>query len=129
MNTYDEIIQLALERGFYFPSSELYSDANAGFWEYGPNGVRMKNKFLDLWRRELVRRDSMLEIDGTQIMSKNVFMASGHLQNFSDPVVKCTKCKSSFRADKLIQDKAKIDVPERLQNEKVDKLIMKHNIK
>ena len=50
MNTYDEIIQLALERGFYFPSSELYSDANAGFWEYGPNGVRMKNKLLELWR-------------------------------------------------------------------------------
>jgi glycyl-tRNA synthetase len=129
MSAYDDIFQLALERGFYFPSCEIYSDTNAGFWEYGPNGVKIKNKFLDLWRRELVRRDSMLEIDGTQIMSKNVFMASGHLQNFSDPVVKCTKCKSSFRADKLIQDKVKIDVPERLQNEKVDKIIIEHNIK
>ena len=129
MNTYDEIIQLALERGFYFPSSELYSDANAGFWEYGPNGVRMKNKFLELWRRELVRRDNMLEIDGSQIMSKNVFLASGHLTNFTDPIVKCKKCSSSFRADKLIQDVANIDVPERLENENVDNLILQNNIK
>ena len=91
MSAYDDIVQLALERGFYFPSCELYSDSSAGFWEYGPNGVKIKNKFLELWRRELVRRDGMLEIDGTQIMSKNVFVASGHLKNFSDPVVKCRK--------------------------------------
>ncbi|MBA3750718.1 MAG: glycine--tRNA ligase, partial [Nitrosopumilus sp.] len=70
-----------------------------------------------------------LEIDGSQIMSKNVFMASGHLTNFSDPVLKCTKCKSSFRADKLIQEVANIEVPERLQNDKVDLLINENNIK
>jgi glycyl-tRNA synthetase len=129
MSAFDDIFKLALERGFYFPSCELYSDSSAGFWEYGPNGVKIKNKFLDLWRRELVRRDGMLEIDGTQIMSKSVFLASGHLKNFSDPVVKCIKCKSSYRADKLIQDQAKIEVPERLQNDKVDLLIQENNIK
>lgn len=128
MNTYDQIIQLALERGFYFPSSELYADASAGFWEYGPNGVKIKNKFLDLWRRELVRRDNMLEIDGSQIMSKSVFAASGHLSNFTDPVVKCRKCLSSFRADKLIQEVAHVEVPERLANGFVDKLIKEHGI-
>jgi glycyl-tRNA synthetase len=128
MSAFDDIFKLALERGFYFPSCELYSDSSAGFWEYGPNGVKIKNKFLDLWRRELVRRDGMLEIDGTQIMSKSVFLASGHLKNFSDPVVKCIKCKSSYRADKLIQDQAKIEVPERLQNDKVDLLIKENNI-
>ncbi len=129
MSAYDDVFKIALERGFYFPSCELYSDFSAGFWEYGPNGVKIKNKFLDLWRRELVRRDNMLEIDGTQIMSKSVFMASGHLKNFSDPVIKCTKCKSSFRADKLIQEQTKIEVPERLQNDKVDQLIIENNIK
>ncbi|MGN6708255.1 MAG: glycine--tRNA ligase, partial [Candidatus Nitrosocosmicus sp.] len=123
------VIQLALERGFYFPSCEIYSDTSAGFWEYGPNGVKIKNRFLDLWRRELVRRDNMLEIDGSQIMSKNVFLASGHLQNFSDPIVKCMKCKSSFRADKLIHEKTKLEIPERLQNDKVDILISEHDIK
>ena len=80
----------------------------------------MKNKFLDLWRRELVRRDNMLEIDGSQIMSKSVFTASGHLSNFTDPVVKCKKCSSSFRADKLIQEVANVEVPERLANEFVE---------
>ena len=82
---YDEVMKLALERGFYFPSCEIYSDAPAGFWEYGPRGVNMKNKFIELWRRELVRRDGMLEIDGCQIMSKSVFVASGHIGNFTDP--------------------------------------------
>ncbi|HEX5519337.1 MAG TPA: glycine--tRNA ligase, partial [Candidatus Nitrosocosmicus sp.] len=91
--------------------------------------VKIKNRFLDLWRRELVRRDNMLEIDGSQIMSKNVFLASGHLQNFSDPIVKCMKCKSSFRADKLIHEKTNLEIPERLQNDKVDILISEHDIK
>jgi glycyl-tRNA synthetase len=86
---YEEIMKLALERGFYFPSCEIYADAPAGFWEYGPQGVNMKNKFIDLWRRELVRRDGMMEIDGSQIMSKSVFIASGHINNFTDPIVKC----------------------------------------
>ena len=113
MVSYDRIMKLSLERGFYFPSSEIYSDSPAGFWEYGPNGNNIKNKFIELWRRELVRRDDMIEIDGSQIMSKNVFVASGHIDNFSDPVIVCSKCKSIFRADKFILEKAGIDVPER----------------
>ena len=76
---YDEIYKLALERGFFSPSCEIYSDFQAGFWEYGPMGVSLRNNYVNLWRRELVRRDGMIEIDGTQIMSKNVFVASGHL--------------------------------------------------
>ena len=101
---YEDVMKLALERGFYFPSCEVYGDAKAGFWEYGPTGVSIKNKFLELWRQQLVRRDRMMEIDGSQIMSKSVFEASGHLGNFADPIVKCKKCKSTFRADKLISE-------------------------
>ena len=93
---YDDVMKLALERGFYFPSCEVYSDAQAGFWEYGPAGVSLKNKFLELWRRELIRRDRMIEIDGSQIMSKSVVEASGHLASFADPIVRCTKCKSTY---------------------------------
>ena len=126
---YDKVMKLALERGFYFPSCEIYSDAPAGFWEYGPTGVSMKNKFIELWRRELLRRDGMMEIDGCQIMSKSVFVASGHLGNFTDPIVKCTKCGSIFRADRFIEEKIGIRVPERLSNENVDDLISKHGLK
>src|ERR671922_21716 len=118
---YDEVMKLALERGFYFPSCEIYSDAPAGFWEYGPTGVNMKNKFIELWRRELVRRDGMLEIDGCQIMSKSVFIASGHIGNFTDPIVKCTKCGSTFRADRYITEKTGENVLERMAEEAISK--------
>ena len=127
--TYDDVMKLALERGFYFPSSEIYADAQAGFWEYGPSGVSLKNKFLELWRRELVRRDKMIEIDGSQIMSKSVFVASGHLASFADPIVRCKKCKSTHRADKIIVDVSQIEIPESADLDEFDKTIVEKNIK
>ena len=120
---YESVMKLALERAFYFPSCEVYGDAHAGFWEYGPTGVSVKNKFLELWRRELVRRDRMLEIDGSQIMSKSVFEASGHLGNFADPIVKCKECKSTFRADKLIVDVSEVEIPESSDLNEFDNVI------
>ena len=126
---YEAVMKLALERGFYFPSCEVYGDAQAGFWEYGPAGVSLKNKFLELWRRELIRRDGMLEIDGSQIMSKSVFEASGHLGNFADPIIKCTKCNSTFRADKTIEEITKIQIPESADLNEFDNAIAQNNIK
>ena len=126
---YETVMKLALERGFYFPSCEVYADAQAGFWEYGPSGVGFKNKFLELWRRELIRRDGMLEIDGSQIMSKSVFEASGHLGNFADPIIKCTKCKATFRADKTISEITKIEIPENAELDEFDNAILQNNIK
>ena len=126
---YEEVMKLALERGFYFPSCEVYSDANAGFWEYGPSGVSLKNKFLELWRRELIRRDGMLEIDGSQIMSKSVFEASGHLGNFADPIIKCTKCNSTYRADRTIAEITNIEIPESADLEEFDNAILENKIK
>ena len=126
---YEDVMKLALERGFYFPSCEVYGDAQAGFWEYGPSGVSLKNKFLQLWRRELIRRDAMLEIDGSQIMSKSVFEASGHLGSFADPIIKCTKCKSTFRADRTIAEITNIEIPESADLEEFDEVIAKNNIK
>jgi len=61
--SYDDVMRLAFERGFYVPSCEIYSNAAAGFWDYGPLGVAFRNRFMDLWRKELVRRDQMIEID------------------------------------------------------------------
>lgn len=126
---YEDVMKLALERGFYFPSCEVYGDAQAGFWEYGPSGVGLKNKFLELWRRELIRRDGMLEIDGSQIMSKSVFEASGHLGSFADPIIKCTNCKSTFRADRTISEISKIEIPESADLAQFDAAIKEHEIK
>jgi len=126
---YDDVMKLALERGFYFPSCEVYGDAKAGFWEYGPSGVSLKNKYLELWRRELVRRDGMMEIDGSQIMSQSVFEASGHLSSFADPIIKCSQCKLTFRADRMIAEASKIEIPESADLEEFDKAISENNIK
>jgi glycyl-tRNA synthetase len=122
-------MKLALEKGFYFPSCEIYADAPAGFWEYGPTGLKIKNKFVDLWRKEIVRRDGMLEIDGSQIMSKSVFEASGHVGNFADPIIKCVGCGSTFRADRLVSESVGKDVPERTPDRDLDAMIMRNNIR
>jgi len=124
----NDIAVLAERRGFFFPSCEIYSDAPAGFIDYGPNGVALKNKLIDAWRQFLLKKDSMIEIDGSQIMSKSVFTASGHLTSFTDPLVECSKCKSMFRADKLIEEKTGKIIPEKLKNEEYDKLIEKNKI-
>lgn len=129
MADYEQVVKLALERGFYFPSCEVYGDAQAGFWEYGPSGVALKNKFLELWRRELVRRDSMMEIDGSQIMSGSVFEASGHLASFADPVIKCEKCGLTARADKVIEEAVNITVPESAEPAEFDAVISEHCIR
>ena len=126
---YDRVVKLALERGFYFPSCEVYSDSQAGFWEYGPSGVSIKNKFLELWRRELVRRDGMMEIDGSQIMSRSVFEASGHLASFADPITKCAKCGSTFRADRMIAEVCGVEIPEAADLAEFDSAIADNGIK
>ena len=126
---YDSVIKFALEEGFYFPSCEIYPDAQAGFWDYGPRGVALKNKFIDLWRREMVRRDGMVEIDGSQIMSKSVFIASGHLENFNDPIVRCKKCSAIYRADRYIMEHTDMLIPERMDDKEMDQLIIKYGIR
>jgi glycyl-tRNA synthetase len=71
----------------------------------------------------------MMEIDGSQIMSKSVFEASGHLGNFADPIIKCIKCKSTFRADRTIAEISKIEIPESADLTEFDNVISQNNIK
>lgn len=125
---HDKILNLCLRRGMVFPSGELY-DSPAGFWEYGHYGAAMKRKLCGLWRNMVVKRADMTEIDGSLIMAKDVFRASGHLEGFSDPMVECTKCRNMFRADKLVADRARKEVPENLPAAEFDKLLETHGIK
>ncbi len=124
----NKIMEIASVRGFFWPTAELYSDKFAGFFDYGPNGLALKNNILEVWRQEIVRKENMVEIDGCQILPKSVFIASGHLTNFTDPLIACEKCGSKFRADKLIQEKTNLELPEKLSNEEYDELIKKNNI-
>ena len=123
---YDAVMNLALEHGFYFPSGGSYPDAQAGFWEYGPNGVGLKNKFLELWRRSILRRAAIMEIDGSQVLPPSVFDASGHLSNFSDPILECTKCHGTHRADTLL--KGESNMHEGVEPSVIDEIVEKNNI-
>ena len=105
--TYDDVINLATRRSFFFPASEIYDNYPGGFFDFGPYGTALKRKIVDLWRKELVKKEEFLEIDGAIVMPEDVFASSGHLKAFKDPVTTCKKCGSTFRADKLLEETVK----------------------
>ncbi len=100
-------MNLAARRGYFFRSADSYPNVPAGFWDYGPLGVLFRNRYVGLWRRRLVKADEMVEIDTAQILPRAVFVASGHVASFSDPIVECSNCHAIYRADKLIEEKIK----------------------
>src|SRR3989344_9629638 len=109
---YDKIIELASKKSIFYAAAEIYPNSPAGFWDYGPNGQALRRKIVDFWRHEFVQKEGMLEIHGAQILPEAVFLGSGHLKSFADPIVQCTKCKKYERADKLISDVIGENVPE-----------------
>ncbi len=100
-NLMDKIISLCKRRGFIFPGSEIYGGL-ANSFDYGPLGVELKNNIKNAWWKRFVhQRDDVVGIDAALIMNPKVWMASGHLENFSDPLVECKKCHHRFREDTL----------------------------
>jgi glycyl-tRNA synthetase len=97
----DTLVALCASRGFIFPSSEIYGGI-AGFWDYGSLGVELKNNLKAAWWQRMVReRDDVVGIDSAIICHPTTWKASGHVDNFSDPMVDCRRCKKRFRADQL----------------------------
>lgn len=97
----DKVVNLAKQRGFVFPGSELYGGL-ANSWDYGPLGVELKNNIKQEWWRWFVqRRTDMVGIEPAVIMHPEVWEASGHVQNFVDPLVECRACHRRFRADQV----------------------------
>ena len=108
---FDVIVSLAKRRGFVFPSSEIYGGM-AGFWDYGPLGVELKNNIKAAWWRHIVTlRDDVVGIDAAIIMNPRVWEASGHVAGFSDPMVDCRNCKLRFRLDDLKGPPSEIACP------------------
>ena len=108
---FDVIVSLAKRRGFVFPSSEIYGGM-AGFWDYGPLGVELKNNIKAAWWRQMVQlRDDVVGIDAAIIMNPRVWEASGHVAGFSDPMVDCRNCKLRFREDDLKGKPSEIACP------------------
>jgi glycyl-tRNA synthetase len=99
--TMDKIVSLCKRRGFIFQSSEIYGGLNGAF-DYGPLGVQLKNNIRDFWWKEMTQiHDGIVGLDASILMHPRVWEASGHVSNFTDPMVDCKQCKARFRADQI----------------------------
>ena len=100
----EKILSLCKNRGFIFQGSEIYGGL-ANSWDYGPLGVEIKNNLKKAWWKRFVYESSYnVGLDSAILMNREVWVASGHIGGFSDPLMDCKECKSRFRADKLIED-------------------------
>ena len=101
----DKILSLSKRRGFIFQSSEIYGGLGST-WDYGPLGVELKRHVKEAWWKSVVAdRDDMVGLDSAILMHPRVWEASGHVENFSDPLVECRICHRRFRSDQVSEDK------------------------
>lgn len=98
-DTLQDLVSLAKRRGFVFQSSEIYGGLNS-CWDYGPLGVALKKNVKDRWWKSMTSRLDVVGLDSSILMAPRVWEASGHVENFTDPLVDCKKCKARFREDK-----------------------------
>ena len=97
--TMEKIVSLCKRRGFVFQSSEIYG-GQAGAWDYGPLGIELKKNIQNAWWKEMTQlHDNIVGLDAAIFMHPRTWEASGHVANFSDPLVDCKDCKMRFRAD------------------------------
>ncbi|HIG93662.1 MAG: glycyl-tRNA synthetase [archaeon GW2011_AR9] len=126
-HTTSDLAMFCKKKGFIYPSSEIYGGI-AGLYDYGHLGTKLKHNFENLWRSYFLGlNDNFFEIEAANIMPENVFRASGHLENFIDPVIKCSKCQFQDRADhfleKALQKRMEGHTPEELT-----KLVQSHHL-
>ena len=99
----DKILSISKRRGFVFQSSEIYGGLGST-WDYGPLGVELKRHVKEAWwRAGVLDRDDMVGLDAAILMHPQVWVASGHVENFTDPLVECRSCNRRFRLDHLAE--------------------------
>jgi glycyl-tRNA synthetase len=99
--TLDKLVSLSKRRGFVFQSSEIYG-GQSGAWDYGPLGVELKKNIQGVWWKEMTQmHDNIVGLDAAILMHPRVWHASGHVENFTDPLVECKSCRGRFRADHI----------------------------
>ena len=102
--TMDKIVSLCKNRGYVYPGSEIYGGL-ANTWDYGPLGVELKNNIKKAWMKKFVQESKYnVGLDAAILMNPEVWVASGHVGGFSDPLIDCKECKTRHRADKLIEE-------------------------
>ena len=101
----DKVLSLSKRRGFVFQSSEIYGGLGST-WDYGPLGVELKRNVKEAWWRSVIlERDDMVGLDAAILMHPQAWVASGHVENFADPLVECKSCNRRFRTDDLTTDR------------------------
>ena len=102
--TMDKIVALCKNRGYVYPSSEIYGGLE-NTWDYGPLGVELKNNVKKAWMKKFVQENkNNVGLDSAILMNPKTWEASGHLSSFSDPLIDCKECKTRHRTDKLIEE-------------------------
>ena len=100
----DTVVNLCKRRGFVFPSGEIYGGTRSA-WDYGPLGVELKDNIKRAWWRAVVQgRDDVVGLDSSVVLPRDVWVASGHVDAFNDPLVECQSCHKRFRADQLAEE-------------------------
>lgn len=132
LKTMDKIVALCKGRGFIYAGSEIYGGL-ANSWDYGPLGVEFKNNVKKAWWKKFVQESRYnVGLDSAIIVNPEVWVASGHVGGFSDPLMDCKDCKARHRADKLIEDYAAknglSDNPAAFTNEEMEKYIAEKGI-
>ncbi len=99
--TMEKVVNLCKRRGIVFPTSDIYGGLGSTY-DYGPLGVELKRNVKEAWWREMVQaRSDVVGLDSAILQHPRTWEASGHLQNFTDPLVDCKACKHRFRADHI----------------------------
>ena len=124
---YEKIMDLARRRGYLWSSFEIYGGI-AGFVDYGPLGCLLKNNIISKFREQFIAKEGFYEIESPTVTPYEVLKASGHVDNFTDPIVECKNCLESFRADHLIEEFVDVDTEGKTLKE-LEELIRKHNIR
>ena len=127
--TMDKLVALCKNRGFIFAGSEIYGGL-ANTWDFGPLGVEYKNNVKKAWWQKFVQESPYnTGLDCAILMNREVWVASGHVGGFNDPLMDCKACKARFRADKLIEDFTKgAETGDGWSNEELEKYIAEHDI-
>ena len=123
----DKIVDLCKSKGYVYPGSEIYGGL-ANTWDYGPLGVELKNNIKRAWMKKFVQENKYnVGLDSAILMNPQVWVASGHIGGFSDPLMDCKECKTRHRADDLIEDFDGTNVAG-WSNEQMSDYIKEHNI-
>lgn len=125
-NSSNDLMSVCKRRGFIWPSFEMYGGV-AGMYDYGPLGCALKNNIVEMWRSIYKGREGFVEIDSETVNPREVFKASGHLDNFADLITYCQKCQAPYRADHMVKDF--YDNPDILTPKQLEEAFVEHKIK